>query len=489
LEYANDGLSYQRPWRTHKGKFLAPGDVVTFPQSDKYVQVGTVTVTTNSWTIQTSTNLSGTLKQYDIFSIGTDNVLYSVNTITSSTITLWRPYRGTSAAGVQLYKHRGVLLTDWRDWNSGAWKGYPDSLVRIECGVNRSSGLQEGWSVYDYQGNDPLNPSHPYFYYSRYAGYNSSGAGSFTSYGCLYGDMYFGQNNYVDFSGVQSTWDRIVCEAQAYFNCSAVADCVINDMEMFSNHANNLYFSNMKNVIFNRFKTGNSINAIYFSGPSIRDVIFYNPTFSEGVDHTRLIYFGSTATYFIENIVFINAKLNIATPVYTIVSTTSLMTGELSFEHYNQTKDDNRTYLFNGSPTGSHAGIMYRDTFTFKSSAPSARIDLVGAGGLPVIRKFLVPAATGIATTVSCYVRFNTAYMSNYYSLPKMVIRTISGTIPNYIWVDTIVTSPATADTWHLLTQTVDPSINNVLEVFLYFQSIGSGAQCWFDEIDVVVPE
>ena len=70
-----------------------------------------------------------------------------------------------------------------------------------------------------------------------------------------------------------------------------------------------------------------------------------------------------------------------------------------------------------------------------------------------------------------------------------MGVRTISGTIPNYIWTETQVTAAATADTWLLLTQTVTPSITCVLEMFLYFQSISTSAQVWFDDIDVVVPE
>lgn len=486
----NDGLSYQRPWRTHKAKFFAPGDAITFPQSDQYIQVGTVTVTKDSMSVSTTANLMSTLKQYDLITFGTDNVLYSVNTITSSTITLWRPYRGSTASGVLLFKFRGITHTDWRSWNTGLYKGHYDLRIRILGGVNRSTGAQDGWTVFDFQTNYAGDDIQPYFYFSRLASYNSAGYGfSCTNVvGNLYEDMYFGFNQWVDFSGTQTVWNRVVCEAQAYFRFNEGSECEINDMEMFSNHATNLYLGIMNNVIFNRFKTGNSTNAIYIAGP-VCNVVFNNPVLGEGVDHTRLIYFYTSPQYHFENLTFINAKLNPSTTVYNVYYATQILFGELSFEHYNQTKDDNRTYLFNCTPNSLHAGIMYRDASVFRTSSPSARIDLTGGSFIPVIRKFLVPGSVGVSTTISCYVRFNSAYFRNPYALPKMVVRTISGTTPNFIWVDTISIAAATADTWLLLTQTVVPSTNSIIEVFLHFQSASPSAQVWFDDIDVVVPE
>jgi hypothetical protein len=486
----NDGLSYQRPWKTQKGKFFAPGDAITFPQSDQYVQAGTVTVTKDSMSVQTTANLMGTLKLHDLITFGTDNVIYAVNTITSSTITLWRPYRGSTASGVLLYKFRGVTHTDWRSWNTGNYRGYYDLRIRILCGVNRITGSQDGWSTFDFLTNYPVEDDEPYFYYSRYAGYNSTGYGFVVtnSAGNMYEDMYFGFNHWVDFIGVQGIWNRIVCEDKAYFRFNEGSNCEINDLEMFSNHDYNLFLTSVNDIILNRFKTGNSTNAFYIAGP-LRNVVFNNPVFGEGVDHTRLIYMYTSSQYHLENLVFVNAKLNPNTPIYSAYYANQSLVGELSFEHYNQTKDDHRTYFFNGMPNSLHAGVMYRDAAAFKTSSPSARIELTGGSVFPIIQKFLVPGSVGVSTTISCYVKFNAAYLKGVYTLPKMVVRTISGTIPNYIWVDTISTVTATVDTWLLLTQAVVPSINSIIEVFLHFQSTSPSAQVWFDDIDVVVPE
>jgi hypothetical protein len=487
----NDGLSYQRPWRTNKGRFFAPGDVITFPSTTKYAQAGTATVVTGSLTVTTSQNLMCALVYAHVVSFGDDPTLYSIKSITSTTITLYRPYRGTSGTFV-IYKNSGTLFDPF-SWNSGNFSGYPDQRIKLLGGVNRVTGEQSGeYFIFDHGGSYGTIDDESYMYYSKFGFLRNTGSDLyFYGKGCLLEDIYFGYANGSCFyltQMFQTTWNRLIVECHAYVNLVTATDCVFNDLEMFVSSSNNLVLNNLKNIIFNQFRTGNSANGLYLNSP-LRDITFYNPVFDEGTPHSYEMYTNASPPYFYENITFVNASLNVSTPKFYSDNTTNVIVGEISYEHYNQTKDDNRTYIFTGFPTGTYQGIMYRDTVTFRTSSPSVRIDLTGAGQMPLTRKFLVPAVAGIATTISCYVRFNTAYMSNYYTLPKMGVRTISGTIPNYVWTETQVTAPATADTWLLLTQTVTPSITGVLEVFLYFQSINTSAQCWFDDFDVVVPE
>jgi len=491
-ETLNDGMSYQRPWRTHKGKFYAPGDVITFPESLKYVQAGTATVTTDSLTVTTSQNLMHTLVYSDIVTFGSDNVLYTIKSITSTTITLYRPYRGTSGT-VSIYKIPGTIHPDMIGWNSGNYYGYPDQRIKLLGGVNRTTGMQDGgFFVCDHDGSYGTLDGQPYMQYSKIGFVRNTGSSLIvTGKGCIFDDIYVGYFNGQPFalgSMYQTVWNRLVVECSTYLNLDNSTDCIFNDLEMFVTSTNNLRLASLKNITFNRFRTGNSVNGLYIFGP-LRDIVFYNPVFDEGTAHNYEIYFYADGQYYVENLAFVNASLNVSTPKFYSYYTTNAIVGEISYEHYNQTKDDNRTYLFTGFPTGTYQGIMYRDALTFRTSAPSARIELTGGGQMPITRKFFVPGSAGIATTISCYVRFNSAYLSNYCTLPKMGIRTISGTIPDYIWTETFATAPAVADTWHLLTQTVTPSINTVLEVYLYFQSIHPSAQCWFDDFDVVVPE
>jgi hypothetical protein len=491
-DLANDGLSYQRPWHSHKARFFAPGDTITFPPVTKYVQIGTATLVNGSMTVATTLPLAGTLGKDNVVSFGSDNVPYSINSILGTAITLYRPYRGSNASSVAIYKWLGVYLSEWSNWNTGLYSGYANQHIKMLGGVNRTTGSQDSWSFFDFRDDHGFEDVQPFIDYKRFAisdtfsvyGFNVANRGS------VYEDIFLGKFATSSFTDCyQSTFARIICEGGTIVTFNGMVDCTVDDFEAFSGDVAGIALQDLKNITFNRFKTGNCTSALSLAGGALRDVIFYNPVFDEGIAHTQMFLCNGNNQCFIEGVTFINISCNDSTPKFAYYHTTDIVVGDVAFEHYNGVKDSNRTYLFNGLSIANYTAIMYRDASTFRTIAPSTRIDLTNGSESPVIRKFLVPGPAGLAVTISCYVRFNSSYLKNIYTLPKMTVRTISGTIPNYVWVDTIVTSGATVDTWHLLTQTVTPSIDSILEVFLSFQAASPSAQVWFDDFDVSVAE
>ena len=484
----NDGLNYQRPWRSHAGKFLSPGDIVTFPNSPLYLQSGTATVTSGSLTVVVTEFLLHSLFQYDTITFGTDNVLYAIKTITATTITLYRPYRGTTASGVAIYKVGCIVLTDWNGWNSNSYRGTPDLRIELLGGVDRTSGLQVGWSLFDFQNNYGFSDSAPFLHYSRF-GITKANSNTFnvSGSGCLYEDIFVGYSygGQMSLSNCfQSIWNRIVLEAGMCLYLDRMSDCIFNDVEAFSTSDANLLLGNLSDIVFNRFRSGGGGSALYLNSSNLRNIIFNDPVFDEGVAHVREILLQGSQT--IESLSFINAKLNTGTPTFSYNGVGSI-SGDISFEHYNQTQNDNRTFLFNGLATTAPTALMYRDATTFRTSIPSVRIDLSSGSLVPTIQKFLVPGAAEAEVTISVYIRMNAAYVSGYCLLPTMKCKTIQGSTPNFTWAETEVSAVKLSDTWLLLTQTVVPSINNIIEVFLYFQSSNPSAQCWYDDFDVSV--
>jgi len=491
LDTANDGLSYTRPFHTHKNKSLSAGDVVTFAESGFYAQPGTVTVTAGSLSVTTAVDLGGTILCNDVVSFGSDDVLYSVSAITSTTITLYRPYRGTSSSGVTIYKLRGVILTDLYGWNTGSYKGFADKNIVLQGGINRSTGLTTGWTLFDQLGNYGVSDTQPYIAYKKFGFMNmSTYYFNVLSAGGIYEDIYLGNDSRLQAStggAYQITCTRVVSEANSYFELQYIYGGVFNDCEIFGTYTvRGIYLNTVQYLTFNNLKTGQFPKLLEIINDA-HDIVFRNSKFGDGVAHTYFLTSTSSSQTFFGNLAFVNCYIDPATTFMYTQYATQRIAGELSFEHYQQTQNDHRTFIYVGSPSGTYAGIQYRDAATYRTSVPSVRIDLTTGGQLPIVKRFYVPCLSSETSTISVYVRMNAAYLNNFHTLPKMVVRTISGTSPNFIWVDTESVASATADTWLQLSKTVTPSIDSVVEVFLYFQSVDTAAQCWFDDFDVTV--
>jgi hypothetical protein len=488
-----DGLSFTRPWRTPKSKVYAPGDSINFLESELYQQHGTVTVTNGSATVTTSVDLTGFLFQYDVLRFGdVDDTYYSISAISSAAITLYRPYRGTSASNINLYQVGSFNCPDTYQWNTSSNKGYPDKRIKFQCGVNRSSGEITGRTLFNfYNSNYAFYDNLDHIFYSRLASTWTPSYWNFYGAGLVFEDIFTTRGAGPNFPGTYKLQiDRFVCEGGCTPHLNLVTNATINDLEVFTGlSSNGLVFYNASNIIFNRFKCGNNSTGVYFSTPYINNITFYNSIIGDIVSNTSNFYF-DTGNIIFYNITFVNTKLDLTATLFNYNSTANPC-GDIAFEHYNQTVNDHRTFLYNGtSVQASYDCIMYRDAVTFHTSAPSVRFDLSGTAVLPFSRTFYVPAAANIGTTVSAYVRFNSAYVNtDHFILPSMTLRLISGSIPNFVWVDNTVTAINTPDQWQLLSKAVTPSMDCIIELVFQFQSTNPSAQFWIDDIDVEVPE
>jgi hypothetical protein len=263
-------------------------------------------------------------------------------------------------------------------------------------------------------------------------------------------------------------------------------NCEFNDWEFFPNSNYPIQLGAMKNVVFNRFRTGGGSYSLALNGP-FENTVFYDPIFDEGSAASVGRFYMTNSTQLLGNIAFINASLNPSVPPFYFYSTAGYYVGDVCFEHYNQTQNDDRVYIFNGA-YNKYAAVQYRDTTTFRTSAPSLRLEFTGVSPvsvMPVTRTFYLPADQGVATTVSAYVRVNPAYfVAGRYLLPTMTVRVIQGSAPNFTWSTPSVSITKTSNQWLQLTQQVTPSTDAVLEVTFTFLSSNPSAIAWLDEIE-----
>jgi len=493
------GLNFQQPMRNFRGKYFGPGDVITFAKTYENQMYGTASVTSGSTTVTVNTRLDGALYAGMVIRFGSDTVYYTVQSFsvseTNTTLTLYRPYRGSTASGVNYYVAFGTWM-NWYLWNTYGLTSYADKPVQFIGGYDRDTQQATGIpTIFEQYGNYGWMGACDFIVFKKIGFTNWSNYGiNIGGRGAVFEDIFlsayfmgsYPPNGTLAVS-YNSRFDRFIFEAQAWADLTnGMFNCEFNDWEFFPNSNYPIQLGVMKNVVFNRFRTGGGSYSLALNS-SFENTVFYDPIFDEGSAVSVGRFYMTNSTQLLGNIAFINASLNPSVPLFYFYSTAGYYVGDVCFEHYNQTQNDDRVYIFNGA-YNNYAAVQYRDTTTFRTSAPSLRLEFTGVSPvsvMPVTRTFYLPADQGVATTVSAYVRVNPAYfMAGRYLLPTMTVRVIQGSAPNFTWSTPSVSITKTSNQWLQLTQQVTPSTDAVLEVTFTFLSSNPSAIAWLDEIE-----
>ena len=149
----NQGTPYDSIYSSFKTlhKTFAAGDVVNVAQSVETAQPGTATATKGSLSV---TGISGwTPAQYQLIRFVGDNEVYSIANYSSGTITLYRPYRGTTNSGKTINLFTIPQTVSSNNDLVMAGSGTPTSYITINCGVNPATNVQTGYTVWNFNNN------------------------------------------------------------------------------------------------------------------------------------------------------------------------------------------------------------------------------------------------------------------------------------------------------------------------------------------------
>lgn len=497
------GLSWDQAWHNWV-KPLPSNEVVLVERNDETTQSGTATATNNSRSVTTTNDLSAAIPQYSIIRFGSDDAMYMVRAITTNTISLYRPYRGTTGSGktVKAITPNRTQPGDVYCWTLDA---NPGQTIDVRCGIDMSTNLVDGFTVWDLGnlGNAWSATGAENCKLSRAGFSNANSIGTFS--GCHNFELekvYFfrGQSTGADleFTGGCSHLmaTELIYECHVYgsdYSClylGSISDSTFIDCECWpaNTGAGGVHFGNAKNITFIRFHQGHGKWGVRPSNTS--KVEFIDSELGEETENTSSDIYIYVADGSFVDLAFRNSKLN-STNLFAGYSTSYWGTGEVAFERFNQVDGDHRVYHLTGVLTpnqtttdGYYRAITKSDYTTFKTIAPSVKVEMYGDFcRFPVKQSFLVPCDANTPKTISVYFRKNSEYGGEAYNskLPYMTLR--YPTSASVFSVDT-VTMPDTTNTWSIVSKEVTPGLTCAIEVDLYFWSRNSGAIAWYDEFE-----
>lgn len=492
----NGGSSWADAWQTLKHSF-ADGDVISIAKSVETAAAGTVTATKGSVTVTTTNDLTGVISQYTVIRISNDPTIYMVQAITSTTITLYRPYRGTTGSGYGITYYTGLPTSAGGDWQPTAMIGAPNNFITVQGGINPSNNQQDGFTILygNNAANEVIKGTWQYTNISRvatlhwnYGGWGANIVDSIISscfnfrsgaYGPGYGGgwyrskingfvnelSYFGYNFTIKYSEIDGLETAHPSQAGMYFQATFIQNL----------------FKNWKNAGY----SGQA--AIRLQASAYKSNRFLDAVFDELASGCPNFLVGSADVYIDdEGLVFINPTIGSGS-LYSFYSTYSGygLTGYIRLSQVNGNPDDERIIIGSGTGHYNKYALLTKDLSTYHSAAPSAKISLYQPSN-PILLRHFIPCDAGIQKTVSLWMMKNASYGSNGAGTAQPIMRLhwLTGTTGALV---SNVQDVSLADNtnWQQLSQTITPSVKGMVIMELIFQSANAGATVWYDDIEV----
>jgi hypothetical protein len=477
-----DGIAWATAWKTIKKTFM-PGDVINILKSPETAAPGTVTATNGSVTVTTTNDLSALCPQYRIIRISNDDTLYQVRAINSTTITLYRPYRGTTNSNKNLTYFVGYPTMAAEDFHPTSIVGTSENRITIRSGINSSNNEQDGFTIcygnnasYLYRGSyNFVDISRIVLVYWAYSHYNNFYDTTFTK--CLYflnGSFTLGGGFY------RCTLTDIVSENGKFFGSNVLIDVVINNIETSQTNDSGLYiYGYNKNVTINNWKnTGYaSYKALEINGTCI-NLRFINPIFDEL--NSNCINISTGTGWPTVDATIVNPMIGSGT-LYSPYSSSYFFTGKIRLVNVNKIPTDQRTYI--GTFENNKYNILSSDNSIYNSPSSSAKITL-SASSYPETIVHKIPCIAGVEKTISVYFRKNSSYGS--ITLPIMRLYWFTGLSGSLVLNTHDSTMTDVNDTFTQVSHTLTSSITGTIRMELIFKSLNAGAIVWYDDIGVV---
>lgn len=482
-----DGFSsWGAAYKTLKKPFY-PGDIIYGIKSPETPQAGTCEATQGSVTISTTNDLSAALPQYSIVRFDTDPTLYMIRSITSSAITLYRPYRGATGSGKTVNKMTIMAVAN-NDGVFTAYTGKKSSPILIVCGVNSSNNEQDGFTVVGSASTiNGFFGGLTFVNATKLALYNMYAVFTIAMFDCELSDLLFFRIS-ISVSNVANTrviLNRPIAEESVFPYC-ALYNCTINDPEIcHTTYGGYKSGSYTIDTIISNLKTSGIVGASAY-GISLHGVMwgvrFVSPVLDELGLGGRLISASLTSGQTSCNDVIIQNPTLGAGDFFACGGGTNPFTGEFNVININGSETNHRTIIGSGKSNSFYT--LTPDYDVYHSAAPSAKITLPDvAGDGPYFARHHIPCEAGIEKTVSVYLRKNSYYGAD--TLPFMRLRWITGSIPNLVHNVHDVMMTNVDDTFQQVSYAVTPSVQGTIVLEVYFQSINAGALAWYDDIGV----
>ena len=416
----NQGTPYDSIYSSFKTikKTFAAGDTINIAKSIETAGAGTVTATTGSVSVATTNDLSGVCPQYTVIRIGGDNTLYMVQAITSSVITLYRPYRGTTGSGKGLVYFGSLPTSANGDGQPSALVGTAASPITVTAGVNPASNSQDGYTIF--YGN---NADH--YYAGTWTFVNGSRlatlywtnvfTAAFTD--CLFSDIYTFRNTFAS-GNLNCYWTRVtvnklVSELGYLLRGwgSPSRDITINNFETAeTGHPGFTPNFTIVNMIINGFKNiGYSGQAaIAIGANSLSNVIINDAVLDElnsGCDNFLLTSITGTSGVVVG---LVNPTLG-----HGVLFDFSFanFTGSITLSHINGTGAMQSLTTY--PTTWNHYTLLSRDDEVYHTAAPSARINIV-TNAYTLTQKHTIPFDAGVTKTISVWMMKNSNPISTF---------------------------------------------------------------------------
>ncbi len=480
------GTTWAQAWKTFQHRFNA-GDEIRIAKSTETAQAGTVTATTDSEVIQTTNNLSGTLVQYTLVRIGTDDTIYMVWASTSTTVTLNGPYRGTTGAGKSISLVTGFTKTTTSDWTKTSGDGTSSNPILVKGGYNTSTNTRDGFTVIDWAGTSTsiFNSFMTYWNFSNvFALYFTGSIWYSLIDGVLDNCGAFRNNRYYPIQFARRvTVNNFVCHVWAMYGCY---DTIINDLHTgeplygagfcFGYYCLNTTVNRWKNAGWNGM-----YSAINFQSAIVNNVTFVDAVFD--VTGKGCKNFGCdnySATF--NNLNFFNPTISTGI-LFNQYGLSYNFVGEIGLQNVNGDPTDHRRIIALGScsPAANlYPGVLQTDTSVYRTASPSAKLTL-NQWTLPYRISHSVPCDANVPLTISAYLRKNSSYGSS--TLPYMHLSWV--TTPGLSFCTQDVAMSDVNDTFTQVSYTLTPGITGTIGVDFVFQSGVSGALAWYDDVEV----
>jgi hypothetical protein len=491
----NQGTPYDAIYSSFKTikKSWAAGDVINYAQCAETAQAGTVTATKGSISVSTTNDLSAACPAYSHIRINNDTTIYMVKAISSSVITLFRPYRGNTSAGYGITKLTLVTQTTG-DFVPVASTGTSANHITLNGGMNPATNTQDGFSIasgggsgYGLGGSAGGTLAYwdlyrfGFYYFDR--PYNI--AFSYCTINNLYAFRTTSQFSYsVNMGFFNSTINAFVSEMGKFAlgsNAWAFVNSVINDLETADHTDAGLYLQSAYQTDFYRWKNAgwSGQNALYLYSLAIAGIQgarFYDAVLDErGSGCPQIVTYGSGGGSV--DIIFINPMIGVGA---LFSSGTYGMPGFIGFENVNGVATDNRLVGSILYESGNHFNTLWSDNLNFNTAAPSAKVAL-NQSAYAFVRRHFIPCDAGVLKTISVYFMKNSNPISTAtlntagsgYAVGDLISVTQAGAGSSILQVATI--SGSGVATFNILSGGYNYSVANAL---LTTTLTGAGSGC-----------
>ena len=384
-------------------KTFAAGDNIYVAKCAEAQQSGTGVCTAGSFTI---TGISGwTPAAYNVIRIQGDDTVYMVSGYGGGTITLYRPYRGTSGTkniNLLTLLPYGTASTDL----SATGNGTLGNLINLNGGYNPATNAREGFSIWN--GNNALYaPQHgTYWNISNFGVYYTSTSASPTVAYCTLTNIFIlrlaAQNYFYSASGnLGNHINDIVIEGAGWVGCR-LNESLITNLEI--GNAGAVGLSVQGGGCFGT----TFVNPKISGTPSVRlaisskELIFQDATLDEAAGGGNNVDISGTGVI-LSNVIFRNPKVG-SGPLFSLGG--GVFTGQLQFQNVNG-QGINYTYFGDLVSTSQFRGVLGNDDSTYHTAAPSARMVLPGGLLYPVTVRHYIPCDAGVTKTIGVYMMIN----------------------------------------------------------------------------------